>query len=82
MEGSKEKCIVYHPEYISTAICSSLPAMGRGIEVIEKDKPIVFILFVANPSALMQTAVAVAQRQDYIKLIYLTAIILSANLHR
>lgn len=31
-----------NPEYISTAICSSLPAMSRGIEAIAKDKPIVF----------------------------------------
>ena len=31
-----------NPEYISTAICSSLPAMSRAIEVIAKGKPVVF----------------------------------------
>ena len=41
-EDFKVSNINENSEYISTAICSGLPAMSRGIEAIAKDKPIVF----------------------------------------
>ena len=41
-EDFKVSNINEDPEYISTVICSSLPAMSRGLEAIAKDKPIVF----------------------------------------